>query len=59
MDEANDLVDTSVKTDIQGYDIDKDMVAIAKENARLAGVEHMIHFQARDVAELSHAKTAS
>ncbi|MBS7303765.1 MAG: class I SAM-dependent RNA methyltransferase [Lachnospiraceae bacterium] len=56
MDEANDLVDTSVKTDIQGYDIDKDMVAIAKENARLAGVEHMIHFQARDVAELSHAK---
>lgn len=56
MDEANDLVDTSVKTDIQGYDIDKDMVAIAKENARLAGVDHMIHFQARDVAELSHAK---
>ena len=56
IDEANDLVDTSVKTDIQGYDLDKDMVAIAKANARLAGVEHMIHFQARDVADLSHAK---
>ena len=56
IEEANDLVDTSVKTDIQGFDIDKDMVAIAKQNARLAGVEHMIHFQARDVAQLSHAK---
>lgn len=56
VDEARDLVDTSVKTDIQGYDIDKDMVAIAKENAKLAGVDHMIHFQTRDVAKLSHAK---
>ena len=56
IEEAHDLVDTSVKTDIQGFDIDKDMVAIAKQNARLAGVEHMIHFQARDVAQLSHAK---
>ena len=56
IDEANDLVDTSVKTDIQGYDLDKEMVAIAKANAKLAGVDHMIHFQARDVAELSHAK---
>ncbi len=56
LDEANDLVDTTVKTDIQGYDLDKDMVAIAKANAKLAGVEHMIHFQARDVADLSHSK---
>jgi putative N6-adenine-specific DNA methylase len=56
IDEANDLVDKNVQTDIQGYDIDKDMVAIAKQNARLAGVEHLIHFQARDVAQLSHAK---
>lgn len=56
LEEANDLVDVSVKTEIQGYDLDKDMVAIAKANAKLAGVDHMIHFQARDVAELSHAK---
>jgi len=56
IDEANDLVDTSVKTDIQGYDLDKEMVAIAKANAKLAGVDHMIHFQARDVADLSHSK---
>ena len=56
LDEARDLADTSVQTDIQGFDIDKDMVAVAKQNARLAGVDHMIHFQARDVAQLSHAK---
>ena len=56
VDEARDLMDTSVSVDIQGYDIDKDMVAVAKQNARLAGVDHMIHFQARDVAQLSHAK---
>ena len=56
VDEARDLTDASVQTDIQGYDIDKDMVAVAKQNARLAGVDHMIHFQARDVAQLSHSK---
>ncbi|MDO4293031.1 MAG: class I SAM-dependent RNA methyltransferase [Eubacteriales bacterium] len=55
-DEAQDLVDTSVATDIQGYDIDDSMVSIARENARLAGVEHMIHFQRRPVSELSHPK---
>ena len=32
------------------------MIAAARENARLAGVEHMIHFQQRDVAQLSHPK---
>ena len=56
MDEANDLVDLSVKTDIQGYDIDAEMVNIARENAKLAGVDHLIHFQRRPVAELSHPK---
>ena len=56
VDEANDLVDMSVKPDIQGYDIDGDMIKSAKENAILAGVDGMIHFQKRPVAELSHAK---
>ncbi|MCI9141631.1 MAG: class I SAM-dependent RNA methyltransferase [Lachnospiraceae bacterium] len=54
--EAEELVDLQVKPDIQGYDIDDHMVSIARENARLAGVEHMIHFQRRDVRELSHPK---
>ncbi|MGN0400722.1 MAG: class I SAM-dependent RNA methyltransferase [Acetatifactor sp.] len=56
VEEANDLADFSVKPDIQGYDIDDHMVAIARENAKMAGVEGMIHFQRRDMAELSHPK---
>ena len=32
------------------------MVSIARENARLAGVDKMIHFQRRSVEELSHPK---
>ncbi|HJB91609.1 MAG TPA: class I SAM-dependent RNA methyltransferase [Candidatus Eisenbergiella merdigallinarum] len=56
MDEAFDLVDDGVKTDIQGYDIDDSMVSIARENARLAGVDHLIHFQTRPVSQLSHPK---
>ena len=45
-----------VETDIQGYDIDDAMVNIARENARLAGVDHLIHFQRRSVEQLSHPK---
>lgn len=55
-DEAESLLDLSVETDIQGYDIDDDMVSIARANAKLAGVERMIHFQRRGVEELSHPK---
>lgn len=55
-DEARDLVDMNVDTDIQGYDIDKNMVEVARANAKLAGVERYIHFQQRDVAALSHPK---
>lgn len=54
--EANDLLDDTVQTDIQGYDIDPAMVKAARENAREAGVDHMIHFQARPVSQLSHPK---
>lgn len=55
-DEATEMVDMDVQTDIQGYDIDEDMVVIARENAKLAGVDKLIHFQKRAVADLSHAK---
>lgn len=47
---------TDIETQIQGYDIDGEMVSIARANAKLAGVEHLIHFQRRDVDKLSHAK---
>ncbi len=56
VDEAAELIDMSVDTDIQGYDIDDKMVSIARENARLAGVEGKIHFQRRPVSQLSHPK---
>lgn len=56
LEKARAQVDLTVETDIQGYDIDDEMVSIARANARLAGVEHLIHFQRRGVEELSHAK---
>ncbi len=54
--EAEDMIDTSVEVDIQGYDIDGDVVKAARENAKRAGVDHMIHFQQRAVADLNHPK---
>lgn len=56
VDEAGDMSDLSVKTDIQAYDIDEEMVSIARQNAKLAGVENLIHFQRRGVEQLSHPK---
>ena len=56
MDEAQELVDDTVSVDIQGYDLDPEVIKAARANAELAGVAHMIHFQQRPVAELSHPK---
>lgn len=55
-DEAASLIIEPEGTDIQGYDIDGDMVKAARENAREAGVDHLIHFQQRPVHALSHPK---
>ncbi|MBQ9119154.1 MAG: class I SAM-dependent RNA methyltransferase [Lachnospiraceae bacterium] len=54
--EADDLVLRDVTMNIQGYDIDKDVIGAARQNAILAGVDKQIHFQARPVAELSSPK---
>ena len=56
VDEASDLIREPEETDIQGYDADEDVIRIARRNAAEAGVEHMIHFQRRDVRDLSHPK---
>lgn len=56
VEEANDLIRDGVETDIQGYDIDGDIIRAARANAKAAGVDHMIHFQQRPVSELSHPK---
>ncbi|MDE6700685.1 MAG: class I SAM-dependent RNA methyltransferase [Acetatifactor sp.] len=56
VDEAREMVNMNVETDIQGYDVDENMVSIARENAKLAGVDKLIHFQRRGVEQLSHPK---
>lgn len=56
IDEANDLVTEDVEVDIQGYDIDGDIIKAARQNAREAGVEHLIHFQQRPIEQLNHPK---
>lgn len=54
--EARDMVDLDVQVDIQGYDIDGEVIKAARENAKRAGVDKLIHFQQRPVAELRHPK---
>lgn len=54
--EAREMVRTDIETNIQGYDIDEEMIKIARANAKLAGVENLIHFQRKGVDELSSAK---
>ncbi|MCR5390222.1 MAG: class I SAM-dependent RNA methyltransferase [Lachnospiraceae bacterium] len=54
--EAEDEITVPSDTDIQGYDIDPSVIEVARANAKLAGVEDLIHFQVRPVSELSHAK---
>lgn len=56
LEEAREQVDLEVKMDLQGYDIDRSVLKIARENAKRAGVEHLIHFQQRGITELSHPK---
>lgn len=56
VDEAHELIDTRITCDIQGYDIDDQVIKVARHNAKEAGVESLIHFQRRPVSELSHPK---
>ncbi len=55
-DEANDMIRHDVEMNIQGYDLDPEIVKCAMTNAREAGVADYIHFQARDVKELRNPK---
>lgn len=56
LEEAQDLVDMDLQMDLQGYDIDPEVVKNARENAAAAGVGQLIHFQQREVAKLRHPK---
>lgn len=54
--DADSLVEADLEMDLQGFDIDGDVIKAAKENAIDAGVDHLIHFQKRPVNELRHPK---
>ena len=54
--EANEQINDEIEVDIQGYDIDGAVIKAARENAREAGVDHLIHFQERAVKDLRHPK---
>ena len=54
--EAQDLKTPDKELHIQGYDIDPDIISAARQNAKLAGVADKIHFQAKDVRDLSSNK---
>lgn len=56
MDDANEAVNMDVQVDIQGYDVDGDIIKAARANAEAAGVDQLIHFQQRPVSALSHPK---
>ena len=55
-DEAHDMIRTDVEMNIQGYDLDPEIVKCAMTNAKEAGVDKYIHFQARDVKDLNNPK---
>ena len=55
--EARDLEKKDVKMSIQGYDLDSQIVKCAMQNADEAGVADYIHFQQRNVADLSSPKS--
>lgn len=54
--EAQDMIDDNIEADIQGYDADGEVLRAARRNAEEAGVSHLIHFQQREVKNLSHPK---
>ncbi len=54
--EAKENIDLNIDTDIQGYDIDEKVLKTARQSAKNAGVEGLIHFQKRDVKDLKHSK---
>lgn len=54
--EASDVINDQIETDIQGYDADGEVLRAARKNAEAAGVGSLIHFQQREVKDLSHPK---
>ena len=55
-DEARAQVCKPERTDIRGFDIDREVLKLARANAKAAGVADLIHFQQMDVADVRHPK---
>lgn len=51
--EAFESIKQDVDILIEGYDIDKRSIGIARHNAEVAGVDDIVHFQVRDVKDFS------
>ena len=51
--EAASMVRHDAVLNVQGYDIDESALKVARINAKMAGLEDKLHFQKRDVKELS------
>ena len=49
--EAYDLMNEDIDFKIYGYDIDEEVIEIARENAEIAGVENYIEFNVADATE--------
>ncbi len=56
IEEANDVMLKNIDMTIQGFDLDGEIVNAARQNAVLAEVDQYIHFQQKDVKDLSHSK---
>jgi putative N6-adenine-specific DNA methylase len=54
--ETHERADYQQKLDLSGTDISSDLIRIARKNAAEAGVDQLIHFQTRPLAELSSKK---
>ncbi len=54
--EAQAQVLSDVEMNIQGFDLDGEIIKAARQNARWAGVDHLIHFQQKPLSELSNSK---
>ena len=54
--EAENLIDRETKLSIRGYDLDSSALDAARGNLLLAGLEGNIHFQQRDMRDISSAK---
>lgn len=54
--EAEDVLRRDIEMDIQGYDISREAIKASMENAKMAEVSQYIHFQQRELKDLSHRK---